>query len=322
MSPTPAQTRIVEHPFATIVQGGRLDSFQHSGDEIRMTVQGLEVTASDVDEKDGKLFERVTGRFIPLTLNFSGVAHLSRVDFFTSLDQLPPDDPSRTIGILHSWVQPGMDTIFHAFNLRGSANANLNFFARAVTHEKGEAGEPFTFERDWSPAPPMPGRVVPQVWDIYDRFGGDPVVVNINGQAVDNKLFVGGIENQPVTRPSELGAVLNLGEEPSLWVKGKELHPNDRTVEKGEGARGMSVAEIRAEAEWVIDYLKKDESVLIHCVAGMNRSTTICCAVLILLEGLSAEDSLQRVRENHPWAKPDSYHWLTLRWLAKNKDKA
>ena len=105
-------------------------------------------------------------------------------------------------------------------------------------------------------------------------------------------------------------------------MKGKELQPNDRTVEKGEGSKGMSVAEIRAEAEWVIDYLKKDESVLIHCVAGMNRSTTICCAVLILLEGLSAEDSLQRVRENHPWAKPDSYHWLALRWLAKNKDKA
>jgi len=50
-------------------------------------------------------------------------------------------------------------------------------------------------------------------------------------------------------------------------------------------------------------------------VAGMNRSTTICCAVLILLEGLSAEAALERVREHHPWARPDSHHWLTLRWL-------
>lgn len=322
MSPTPAQTRIVEHPFAALVQGGRLDSFQNNGSEILLTIQGLEVSASDVLEKDGKIFEQVTGRYIPLQLTFLGVAHLSRVDFFTALDQLPPDDPSRTIGIMHSWVQPGMDTIFHAFNLRGPANANLNFFASDVTYEQGESGEPFTFERDWSPAPPMPGGVVPQLWDIYDRFGGDPVVVHINGQAVEDKLFVGGIENQPVTRPSELGAVLNLGEEPSLWVKGEELHPNDRTVEKGEGSRGMSVDEIRTEAEWVIDYLKKDESVLVHCVAGMNRSPTICCAVLILLEGLSADEALKRVRETHPWAKPDSYHWLALRWLAKNKDKS
>jgi len=79
------------------------------------------------------------------------------------------------------------------------------------------------------------------------------------------------------------------------------------------------VDEIREEANWVIDHLKKDESVLVHCVAGMNRSTTICCATLMLLEGLTAEDALKRVREQHPWAKPDTHHWLGLRWLEKNR---
>jgi protein-tyrosine phosphatase len=90
-------------------------------------------------------------------------------------------------------------------------------------------------------------------------------------------------------------------------------------VEKGEGSKGMSADEIRAEANWVIERLQKNENVLVHCVAGMNRSTTICCAVVMLLEGLSADEALKRVREQHPWAKPDSYHWLALRWLEKNK---
>jgi protein-tyrosine phosphatase len=49
----------------------------------------------------------------------------------------------------------------------------------------------------------------------------------------------------------------------------------------------------------------------------MNRSSTICCAVLMLLEGLNAEAALARLRETHPWARPNSRHWLALRWLTK-----
>jgi hypothetical protein len=50
----------------------------------------------------------------------------------------------------------------------------------------------------------------------------------------------------------------------------------------------------------------------------MNRSSTVCCATLMMLEGLSAEKALERVREHHPWARPDSHHWLALRWLEKS----
>jgi hypothetical protein len=35
------------------------------------------------------------------------------------------------------------------------------------------------------------------------------------------------------------------------------------------------------------------------------------------LENLSAEAALTRVREHHPWARPDAHHWLKLRWLAQ-----
>ena len=78
----------------------------------------------------------------------------------------------------------------------------------------------------------------------------------------------------------------------------------------------MDVSEITEEACWVIERLQAGQRVLVHCAAGMNRSATICCAVLILLEGLPAEAALERVREHHPWARPDSDHWLALRWLA------
>ncbi len=313
-------TRIVQHPFARLMQGARLDSFAENGQEIRMGVQGLEVLESELFERDGIVMERVTARHIPLKLSFSGIQHLKRADFFANLEQYPPDDPSRIIGIMHSWIMPGMDDIFHMFGLRGPADADMNFFASDVAYEQGEAGEFFTFERDWSPAPPMPHREVPQPYDIYDRFGGDPVTFRQDGRVIEHKLFVGGIENQPESRP-EIDAVLNLGEKPSVWAKDGTLHPNDRTVEKGEGSKGMSAEEIREEANWVVERLQRNESVLIHCVAGMNRSTTVCCAVLMQLEGLTAEQALERVYENHPWAKPDSHHWLMLRWLEKNRQQ-
>lgn len=322
MSPTPAQTRIVEHPFASLMQGGRLDSIQENGREIHLTVQGLEVISAEVFEREGKIFERVTGRHIPLKLTFSNVKELNRPEFFTTLEQYPLEDPSRIIAQMHSWIMPGMTEIFHIFNMRGPVFANMNFFASEAAYEKGTASEPFTFERDWSPAPPMPDGLVPLPIDLHDNFGGDPVPVKIGDTVQEQRLFVGGLENQPNHRPPQVNAVLNLGERPSLWVKGDDLHPNDRTVQKGEGTLGMSVDEIRTEANWVIEHLQKGENVLVHCVAGMNRSTTICCAVVMLLEGLTAEDALKRVREQHPWAKPDSYHWLALRWLEKDKKES
>ena len=84
----------------------------------------------------------------------------------------------------------------------------------------------------------------------------------------------------------------------------------------------MTNAEICQEAQWAIERLEQNQSVLVHCVAGMNRSVTICCAVLMLLEGLTAEAALERVRQHYPWTRPDSHHWLALCWLEmNNKEK-
>lgn len=300
------------------MQDARLDFYEENGGGIRMQVQGLDVDESELFQREGVIMERVTGRYVPLRLAFSGIQHLKRSDFFAALDGYPLNDPSRIIAYMYSWIQPGMEDTFYLFGLRGPADADMNFFANDITHEQGESGEPFTFERNYSPSPPMPGREVPLPFDIYERFGGDPVKFRLDGKVIEHGLFVGGIEIQPGSRP-EIDAVLNLGEKPSIWVKDGNLHPNDRTVEKGEGSKGMSAEEIREEANWVVERLQRHESVLIHCVAGMNRSTTVCCAVLMQLEGLTAVQALERVYEHHPWAKPDSHHWLMLRWLEKNR---
>jgi protein-tyrosine phosphatase len=79
----------------------------------------------------------------------------------------------------------------------------------------------------------------------------------------------------------------------------------------------MDAGELLDEAAWVVERLRAGRRVLVHCYAGMNRSTTVCCAALMMLEGISAEEALARVRERHPLAWPDPYHWFVLQWISR-----
>ncbi len=311
-------THIVQHPFASLMQGALLNSYDENGRDLILEVQGLQVISSELFERAGKIYEQIVGKYIPLQIRFSNISQLNRAEFFTPLENIAQDDPLRTIEDMLSWRQPNTPDIFHMIGLWNPVDAGMDFFAQKVKYEKQEATRTsIALERDWSPAPPMPDRLVPRPNYLYRRFGGDPITIQIEKNVYHHRLFIGGLDVQSADRP-QVDAVPNLGEEASRWVKGQSRHFNDRTRSKGEGSDGMTVEEIYEEADWVIEHLKNNQRVLVHCIAGMNRSTTICCAVLILLEGLSAEAALDRVREHHPWARPDSYHWLALRWLASN----
>jgi protein-tyrosine phosphatase len=82
----------------------------------------------------------------------------------------------------------------------------------------------------------------------------------------------------------------------------------------------MNAMELFEEAGWVAERLRAGHRVLVHCYAGVNRSSTVCCATLMFLEGIGPEEALARVRQHHPVAWPDPYHWFILRWLAQALD--
>ena len=314
--------RIIQHPFTASLQGALLDSYgeaQHGdGLSITLNVRTVERTApSELFEQDGRLYERLHGNYVPAQLRFTNVSGLRNSDFFTALAQLPGNDPARTINDMLSWRQPESHDIFYLFGMQARHVDNLMFFANRVNFERlPHEPTPFTLERDWCPSPPMPDRLIPQPKSLHQRFGGNPVTLHIDSHPCHQRLFIGGMDVQANERP-QVDVVFNVGETPSTWVKDDQTHSQDRWDNKGEGSEGMSLEVIRQEANWVIERLRKKQRILIHCVAGMNRSATICCAVLILLEGLLAEQALERVREHHPWARPDSRHWLKLRWLAR-----
>jgi hypothetical protein len=170
--------------------------------------------------------------------------------------------------------------------------------------------------RNWSPAPASPPRRIPDPIWFHQHYGGDPIAVRLDGRFYHRRLFIGGVDIQPAQRP-DVYAVLNLGEKPSRWANALLSLPADRWAAKGEGSEGMGAQERAEEAGWVVERLQAGQRVLVHCSAGLNRSSTVCCATLILLEKLTAEAALERVRAHHPWAWPDSHYWLQLRWLAQ-----
>ena len=315
-------TRIVRHPFAVTLQGALLDSYE---DERRseklhliLNIRSFEHTApSEIFERDGIICERVHGNYVPLRLHFSEVSNLKSSTFYGNIIHLPQDDPARTIEDLLSWQQPGRQETFYLFAMRAPQAESLMFFARRVTYENfSQSATPAILEQDWCPPPPMPGRLVPRPKRLHRRFGGDPITFHLDSRPYHRRLFIGSLDIQENERP-QVDVVFNVGEKPSSWVMDNSTHPSDRWDNKGEGSDGMSTEALLEEAKWVADCLRKNQRVLVHCVAGMNRSSTICCAALILLEGLTAEHALERVREHHPWARPDSNHWLKLRWMAE-----
>lgn len=315
-------TRVPNHSFARSLLGARLDSYyeetQGERHDVVVNYHALELSEpAEMVWEDGRVVERVKGVYVPRRLRFKGVTSLCCEGPFAQMKTLPPDHGARSLRGVLSFSPFNSADLMSIFTHGSDEPARFWLYYKQCQAEEcsGEA-EPFEQVRDWSPPPPLRPGLIPMPKKLRQRFGGDPVYVQLGGQLLKRRLFVGDLDSQREQRP-QVDAVLNVGERSSRWVKEGPVLPSDRWVVHGEGSAGMNAAQITAEAEWVIERLQAGKRVLVHCVAGLNRSTTIACAVLILLEGLSAEAALDRVRDHHAWARPDENHWLVLKWIAK-----
>jgi hypothetical protein len=319
-----AHIRMLPFPFSGSPAGGHLDSLHQerrgSRADLIMDYQELRLTAPLViAERDGKLWENVQGEYISRRVRFTDIQFHQGAELCDILPNLPADHLVRVL-LAALFYRAFEGANYYIVSHRSAENPDLVLTARrCLPEERPGTDQKAAFERDWSPCPPCPPGLMPFPRGLYRRFGGDPIHFWMDGKLQRRRLFLGGREIQEEQRPRELHTVFNYGDEPSRWVEKAPPHPKDYWIKKGEGSAGMSASELGQEAQGVIERLRAGERVLVHCSAGMNRSSTVCCAVLILLEGLTAEAALERVRQNHPWARPDPRYWLTLRWLAQNQ---
>ncbi len=145
-------------------------------------------------------------------------------------------------------------------------------------------------------------------------FGGSPIPILLPQERCysHRRLYLGPsfYDQIEVTRP-DVDAIINLCECDDGWP----LQTYDRRWPRGEGMFGYTWQQLDEDGAAVADLLRQDKRVLIHCMAGVNRSPTLTCAVLMHLEGITAEVALRRVSRFHMPTHPEDGHWLVLRQL-------
>ena len=315
--------RMFESPFAHELFDARIESLHEQPGTrgavdlvFNLKVFRQEAVADTIMIAD-QPYEVARGMYVPMRLRFQRRQWIWRTGPFEHFERLSPHHEARRLfGILHQ-RQPGIGE----FYLAATETAEPGMLGwRAEKYEllpaQGET-EQTEIVRRWAATPPNPARVVPHRPAKYFRYGGDPITVHLGKRTLKNRLFIGGLHQQRSVRPS-VDAVLNLCGIENAWVAADGMYPDDRYAHKGEGILGMGVADLLAEASWVAERLRAGKRVLVHCFAGYNRSATVCCGALMLLEGMTAAQALDRVRESHPTAWPDPYHWFALRWIGTN----
>jgi len=146
-------------------------------------------------------------------------------------------------------------------------------------------------------------------------YGGSPIPICLDpaaGGYRHTRLFLGPSRSElgDNAHPAVDG-IVNLCELDDPW----RLTDDDRRWRRGEGTFGYTWEKLDADARDVAEILRAGRSVLIHCMAGVNRSSTLTCAVLLHIEDISADAALRRVQRFHAPARPEDRHWQALRQL-------
>lgn len=322
---TSRRPQIFAAPYPEELFDARIDDIREEsgpdGTDIIFELRTLRLlTPLESREIEGKPHEVAEGKYVPMRLRFTGAEWRTRAGVFERLVELPLEHEARHLfGIQHSsgtnddeffWVMTG-----------GIVEGEMTLRAHGHTLEPGEGPvTPVAVVRRYTLAPLTPSRTIPRRPALHRRYGGDPITIHLGRRVLHNRFFIGGLHHQREKRP-HVDHVLNLCGVANPWCAQDGLYPSDRFATKGEMAIGMDARELLGEARWVAERLRAGKRVLVHCYAGVNRSSTVCCATLMLLEGLTAEEALARVREHHPIAWPDPYHWFLLRWLSHSADE-
>lgn len=110
---------------------------------------------------------------------------------------------------------------------------------------------------------------------------------------ISKHLFQGGCENGLIL-PNEITFVLSL----YPWEK-YTLHDNAERLEvKMYDSLDQAFGQVDDLAGVVISRLEAEENVLVHCQAGLNRSSLIAARVLMLMNDWDADTAIKTIREN------------------------
>ncbi len=244
MSRLTQHVRILALPFADSFQSAKLETLREEryGERRDFVVDYGELHLSNpatLVECDGRPYEHIQGYYLPRRLHCIEVSGLERTGLYNRLEEVPVDHGARSLRGSLYWRSPSQEARWGWFNGTHEP-ADLVLSARQfILEDRPGEREWVDFKRDWSPAPALPARLVPDPKKLHQRFGGDPISFRLEGRVYHRRLFVGGLDCQHDRRP-DVGAVLNLGDEASLWCALEEAYPPTAGCVKARGAAGWT----------------------------------------------------------------------------------
>ncbi len=119
-------------------------------------------------------------------------------------------------------------------------------------------------------------------------------------------------------RKEEITAVITLTEEHEIKIP-PELQHNFvwERVAIPDGYTGgiPSVEQFEAALAIVNRWAKKRHAIYVHCLAGVGRSPSLCCLFLSANQGMSLDEAIAHVKQQHSYASPDKHQVRVMREL-------
>eukprot|EP01112_Ceratiomyxa_fruticulosa_P023668 TRINITY_DN915_c0_g1_i4.p1 TRINITY_DN915_c0_g1~~TRINITY_DN915_c0_g1_i4.p1 ORF type:complete len:221 (-),score=20.07 TRINITY_DN915_c0_g1_i4:201-863(-) len=157
-----------------------------------------------------------------------------------------------------------------------------------------------------------------KLWEIFtflQRFGADS---NEPDCVIDGLLYLGdsvSVNNFEFQRQHNIKYIISLCNSPKDLPKSKRDYPHDYEF-LGFEATDLDSYNISQHFEECFEFIERAKSekkaVLIHCLQGVSRSSTICCAYLMKERGLTTLKSLQFLKQKRPCIVPNCGFMLRL----------
>ncbi|KAH7910329.1 protein-tyrosine phosphatase-like protein [Hygrophoropsis aurantiaca] len=132
-----------------------------------------------------------------------------------------------------------------------------------------------------------------------DCLESDPISIDA---IIDNKVYIGNIS---AALSLDLRKELGISHILSVCPENESTSPNHLTIPVQDSEYEDLLIHLPQACQFIQSALDEGGKVLVHCLMGVSRSTTVVCAYLMWTRRISAAAAIQYIRKRRPQVHPN-----------------